>query len=705
MLKMNDMKKMMNFALMALLVGGLSLAATSCKDDDKSENNGGQPTAEEQAAEDANTFWSVAANLVSPFDVTAEYKNKTFEPTIGEAEQGSTTVRVVTVPDVEAAANHFAALVAADAQTVNTTYTYQDDAVGKLTYTKSTDGKSLAKVDVSITQIPHLQQIVYKTVEQMGTNAVTDGVPYYSFGDVISRTRADGVKEYWMCIQAPFTKQGETNAVWATVSQLPKENIWSYTASNGYTYQVPYNIGTNEQYMKDLAEMLYAITSPGAWLRNLEEGPANMKAFNLVTKQNVKYINQWFWMRVLKAWQAKNLAQTIFGVDDVNSFGNTLGDQDNGLKLLYKGYSWWTMSSNNLSLYEASIAKGDGNEANARHVTWKEVKKNVIKPEKIEVNCVTQLKNGTQWINKDFFPEHYDKIATPRYIFRYATTRQLAGTTAFESMDNINGIKDEYVYTKEYNITVGSRQKMDNTIVKQEDYLADGAISADEVKVGYYLCADGRFCQTLEDANENHNGAVAVVAYLGGDKRVESGADWNGLAMALKPTGGQQWGTSCDQLKKYSDIDKAIEDFTGIASTVQMATKCDGHRHDAAKACYEYDVTVRKRNGAFSSWFLPSLGQWKLAFEGLGGEYQNGIIGIADIRLEVYKLEEYFGRTKDPFWTATLYSDSEAYLFQIGKECKDNKVSMILFEKVFPFLAFKYDGGGTTNPEDVDEDF
>ena len=90
---------MMNFALMAAMVCGLSLAVTSCKDDDNSDNNGGQATAEEQAAEDANTFWSVAANLVSPFDVTAEYKNKTFEPTIGEAEQGSTTVRVVTVPD------------------------------------------------------------------------------------------------------------------------------------------------------------------------------------------------------------------------------------------------------------------------------------------------------------------------------------------------------------------------------------------------------------------------------------------------------------------------------------------------------------------------------------------------------------------------------------------------------------------------------
>ena len=78
------MKKTFRFALTALLVGGLSLAATSCKDDDKDNGNGnGEQTAEEIAAEDANTFWAVAANLVSPFDVTTEYENKTFEPTIG----------------------------------------------------------------------------------------------------------------------------------------------------------------------------------------------------------------------------------------------------------------------------------------------------------------------------------------------------------------------------------------------------------------------------------------------------------------------------------------------------------------------------------------------------------------------------------------------------------------------------------------------
>ena len=241
---------------MAVLTVGLSLAATSCKDDDKSDNNGGQATAEEQAAEDANTFWAVAANLVSPFDVTTEYENKTFEPTIGEAQEGSSTVRVVVVPDAEAAAANFAAIVDADVKENTASYTYQNDAVGKLTYTKSTDGKSLAKVDVSIKQIPHLQQIVYKTQEQMGTNAVTDGVPYYSFGDVIKRTRADGVEEYWMCIQAPFTKQGETKAVWATLNKLPNENIFNYKGSNDIIYQVPTKLGNNKEYIKNLAEML-----------------------------------------------------------------------------------------------------------------------------------------------------------------------------------------------------------------------------------------------------------------------------------------------------------------------------------------------------------------------------------------------------------------------------------------------------------------
>ena len=453
------MKKFMNFALMAALTVGLSLAATSCKDDDNSENNGGQPTAEEQASEDANTFWSVAANLVNSSDVTTDYKDKTFEPTIGEAEDGNSTVRVVTVPDLDAAAAHFAAIVNADVNEATTTYTYQDDAVGTLTYTKSTDGKSLAKVDVSIAQIPHLQQIVYKTVEQMGDNAVTDGVPYYSFGDVIRIGRGNLGYEYLMCIQAPFTKEGYEKCVWASVAFLLSKNIWSYTASNGYTYRVPTNLGTNEVYMKNMAEMLYAIADPDQWWDNMNDGPKDMKAFNMVRKQNAKYINQNFWKRVAKQWQDRDLANTIFGVD-METLKDWLTDSDKGMKLLYKGYSWWTWYSNNLTLYEASAYTGQGKEANARHLTMKEVTKNVIKPEKIEVNCVTQLKDRKHWICPAFFGDDQ-----PRFFFQFAPENPKFNP--YESYNRYDNVEDVYVYTKEYNITVGPRQKMDNYIVTE----------------------------------------------------------------------------------------------------------------------------------------------------------------------------------------------------------------------------------------------
>ena len=700
------MKKTFRFALMAVLTVGLSLAATSCKDDDNSDNNGGQATAEEQAAEDANTFWSVAANLVSPFDVTTEYENKTFEPTIGEAQEGSSTVRVVVVPDVEAAAANFAAIVDADVQAATTTYTYQDDAVGKLVYTKSTDGKSLAKVDVSITQIPHLQQIVYKTQEQMGTNAVTDGVPYYSFGDVIKRTRADGVEEYWMCIQAPFTKQGETKAVWATLNKLPKENIFKYKGSNDIIYQVPTKLGNNKEYMKNLGEMLLAMIDPAGWEQNLTDGPKGMKAFNLVKKENVKYINQYYWKRVADAWSRdrtpRNLFQEIFG-EDMQTVGNMLNGE--GLKLLYHGYSWKTWRTNYLSLYVSTVTEGEGSEANGRHLTWKEIQKNVIKP-KIEVDCLGQLRNRTQWINKDFFGDEY-----PRYIFRFATSAELAGTGAFESMDNIKGIQDVYVYTKKYNVTVGAKQKMDNTIVDKAGYTDNNnPITEKEVQAGMWIAASGDIYAT-PDSCKDKGGAVAYVVRLYGDTRVEKGKDYNGLAIALKPINSLAWAAAtgaCKGLTAYKKDDymEAWDDYSGIANTEALSAGTCGtnHYHAAAQACRDYDVKVSKRGGAISNWFLPSMGQWAHVLLALGGKRDGDMITGVNNHLKDNGYDLFDKSKVEYYWTSTPCSDENAWAIFPNKSLKTSSFSKTAAYSCLPFLAFKYGNGGTKDPGADDDD-
>ena len=158
------MKKIFNFALIAATVCSISFAVTSCKDDDNnSENNNGGTEQAEGTMNEAQRFWNVAGHLVSPFDMTDDYKDKTFEPTIGEPLEGSSTIRVVAADNMDVVASLYNDMTDAGISASTASHTFEDGAVGTLTYTKSTDGKSLATIDVSIQQIPHLLQIVFKT--------------------------------------------------------------------------------------------------------------------------------------------------------------------------------------------------------------------------------------------------------------------------------------------------------------------------------------------------------------------------------------------------------------------------------------------------------------------------------------------------------------------------------------------------------------
>ena len=442
--------------LMAVLTVGLSLAVTSCKDDDKNSgnNNGGTEQAEGTMNE-AQRFWNVAGHLVSPFDMTDDYKDKTFEPTIGEPLEGSSTIRVVAADNMDVVASLYNDMTDAGISASTASHNFEDDAVGTLTYTKSTDGKSLATIDVSIQQIPHLLQIVFKTREQMGVNSNTTGQPYYSFGDVISRRNADGKTEYWMCVHMTFTPQNNGDSYWITLNALPTANIETYKGSNGFTYKLPKGLKTSEESMQNLAEMLYAAMEPELWEENAKMDNCPLP-FGDVKRENVKYINRYFWERVCKGWNTTGVDEKVFGT----KWGNLaikMQSQNGGLHLLHKGYSWWFTSSNNCSLYEYTYKSGEyDKKANAHDVSHREVKQEVIKS-KITVNCENDYTNEG-WENEDFFGDKQ-----PRFIFRFATGKQLFGSTPniYTTMTGgKNGIKDEYVYTKMYDIPVGSQLDM-----------------------------------------------------------------------------------------------------------------------------------------------------------------------------------------------------------------------------------------------------
>ena len=271
-LKMNNyMRKFFNVWLMAALVLALGMSVTSCKDD---KNEGGEQTPEKQEqaqASKAFKFYQVVSHLadLSAMD-DATYESQTFEPIIGEESQNDPLTRVVATNNMETAARRFTDIIGLSkgkgfsASTLS--YTYSDPDVGTLTYTKSTDGSSWATVDVDIKQVPHLTKIVYCTPEQMGDNGKFSGTAYYRFGDVIKRNHVSKTgqicTEYWICVRPCFGPEGKGDSHWISVGQLPEDNMFHHSGSNGTEYWVPTKVCENEEHMQNFAELLYAIFRP-----------------------------------------------------------------------------------------------------------------------------------------------------------------------------------------------------------------------------------------------------------------------------------------------------------------------------------------------------------------------------------------------------------------------------------------------------------
>ena len=450
---------MVHCALCMVLLG-LSMSVISCKDDDDEKS---EEQERQEAQQKADAFWDVVGQLTSTDNYTADYRDKTFEPTIGEPLEGNNTVRVVATNDMASAAARFASLVGVSIDANTSNYTYSNDDVGTLTYTKTDNGQSWATVDVNIKQLPKLQQIIYRSPEQGGTNASKKGTCYYRFGDVVKKTYKDKdddnkeKTEYWVCVRPAFNPEGKGDSHWITVSQLPKKNVWTYKTKDGQReFALPTGIGKNEEHMQNLAEMLFAITHSDEWEQNVLNNPApgifssGLRMFHDFSHDPdmVKYHSAKFWERVKKAWTDEKLgiSNLLFGQSLTELEQAIVGSnsQSKGLYLLVKGYSWWTSTSWNLSLYQYRYENGQGKESNMHKVTgMTEIKKNVEK-----LQTPINVMNSPYITNNDFFGS-----TEARFIIRHATGKELAGfqPDIYETMQtNNNGITEVYTYNDYY---------------------------------------------------------------------------------------------------------------------------------------------------------------------------------------------------------------------------------------------------------------
>ena len=716
-------KNIFNWMLMAALVFGLGITITSCSDDED-DNKKGNELIEDQK-DNASIFWNVVGQLAGVSQYDADYKNKTYAPTIGEASESNPLVRIVYTNDLETAAMRFAYLVGDDKINATTaSYTYQNDAVGTLIYTKTNDGSSLATVDVDIKQMPDLQQIVYMTAEQAGTNASFSGTAYYSFGDVITRTyndANDGSKEkteYWVCVRPPFGPEKKGDSHWVTFSPLPKKHIWEYTASTGTEYALPTGIGTNKEHMQNMAEMLYAILYPDTWYKNVTDN-SKLKLFHDFNHNSVKYINQWFWKLVSYGWGDNNVFRRLFGEHNTSDIMEEYLTKD-AFYMLYDGYSWWTSLSWNLSLYQAkyTINTSDATKKNLHDVKYETVKKNA--KEYPELNVKTKYTDYSPFLQSKFFSD----MLTPRFIVRVALGEELAGgqPNVYTSMaSNTNGIKDYYVFTKFFDINVGNLSNMKDDMDKAfyDSKIKAQAKALDSPKKGAILGNNSKFYGSWSDCTMDGATPVGLVLFYdqtGVANKIEHGYAYKGLVMALEDADDSAWSKDANSygLCNWADPDNytPVTDLFGSINTEKMATKaCDGsHEHPAAVACGNFAERKGMKSAemnaiGLSQWFLPSVGQWILALGTMGIPWNSDTGTFTEQRW--YKIQDGIATLhgnqslnsyapNGVYWTSTETTRTHAFSINLVREPadisfntsdEDEKNRKTATHKVRPFMA------------------
>ena len=353
-------RKLSNIALAAVLMCGLSLVAASCSDSNKElseeekEQQAEQQTDQDMA--DAATFWQVVGQLTDDV-MPDDWQNATYAPAIGDADGTDNTVRIVNTSDIETAAERFSQLTGSSVTASTTTYTYQNDLVGTLTY-RQTGGASLATVDVDIKQMPGLKQIVYKTPEQIadGANGSFDGTAYYRFGDVVRKQNVDGLWDYWICVRPAFGPASKGDSHWITLSKLPSPYVKTVNKTVNrvrLTHIMPKSLGTNREHMQNMAELLYAMTHSETWAANLatNNGYKTLKYFkDFDYKKVYQYNNAAYFSSVCQGMPDATF-QEIFGLSKQQMAAEL---EEDGLHLVYNTA---TMTGNNISL---NVAKYSG---------------------------------------------------------------------------------------------------------------------------------------------------------------------------------------------------------------------------------------------------------------------------------------------------------------------------------------------------------
>ena len=746
------MKKTMRFMLMAALTVGLSFAVTSCKDD-KNNDNGENMEQMESTGGDLTMEEVQLSSLISNFSAVqadellaqSGWQQKTYDVDFGMVlDESRPTVRTVEVGTLEEADEEACALLdqlGIDFQSP-AGFTFANAQVGTVSYQHGggTDANTLAVINLDVKQLPGISQL--RLVKQMPANA--GDAPRYHLGDII---RKKGDQRLWLCVRQSSDVGGHAYFV-SFWTDHPKDNC-GWGSENDYVYKASTPMASQLSLGYWLA--LYVMNDQGysRLTGKLEKKGVKGRIDDLVPstqeiraelidnlRGGVGYKEYREPLECPEGMERLKWASTTKANGRIVApRGRLLCDKFRWASGLYHDYwvpnlTWINAGSSN-AVEEALNSERPQNEGS--HFKWKmsplwnaAAKQLTDDPllKNYRVVCTAvywqhKYYNNNQWAMFDFtkdWTEHPTKAneyaGKSKWLTRNITSSELVITDTGEALKGYDEVW----------VAVDDQELIEN----EEDKNDKSKIHKDEVKLYSIIGTNGQFYKNVQDARDAGTKPMAIVTYLGETKRAEREKDWNGLAMALDKLPKKYLYTDDDHYEQACQPptfkgEQADKDFTGWATTQTLLTGCGkGHDHQAAKVCNAYagdSLNMTDRQSEFSSWFLPSFGQWVATVKALGVKYyyesETMVFFTGGREMQqsftdagvpnLWNCLKMVGTSQsiNNIWSSTAADAERAYAFQNTAKYTINGFAnhwapyQSDMNYVIPFIAFKYAGGGT----------
>ena len=612
-----------------VLVLGLGMSVTSCKDDDKDDNKSQQPAelADPLDTDEARVAWRWLSQLTQTQSLTTDWATKTYEPTVGIASENNELTRIVICVDIDDARQHFASLADIDEDKLSTEQTISQSGVGKMTWTPSKSGaQNLAEVSVDSKLLPKLAKIVYCTKEQTGLNGIfwsdVKGTAYYRFGDVVR----DEQGYYWVCVRPAFEEGDKEDSHWINVFNasesgnyngvkvpFPQENIYSkYNGAKKYNEQtilLPTKLKYDRKHIYNLNNLIWAMLNPAQYEKEAKDkkGLGGFK-YTYHSRKFIENVNK-FWDKTddngLTVWE------NVFG------YTRAMMESMQTLYFFYQGYKWWIGNDATLWVYESTgyEPKMKGSESGDKQ-SWKVVEQGF------------DIRHFAGDPSAQALPFDRNRLIGKGYwVVRYKNGKELSKSGAYKPDQPIPGVTPVCRYNEYTNTAAGSDLETEGN-VKNED------LEQREAKVGYVIGKNGKFYRTSADARACNTTPLCVIVYVspevnGSRKPIEEGfPNYYGMAMGIEDIGANVWCNEgdekqCTNYKSQNALQTVWDFLYGLTTTMKLQAGCDkGHVHPFTKCLDEYTQKFNPTDATtynnISQWFIPCVGQLKLAFENMG---------------------------------------------------------------------------------------